>query len=194
MQAQKTTRLCIVRDLTEHDIVSRIMRKDNYLIGMLNRGVLALHISLPGVRPRFMLTKTLEWNLQWCILDAMFDDSFRIRPDFVNNPQAIEQRFRYVLAHTIRLVVIRAWPQALHCFDCCIWWFSVLWALHMYVPSAYNAQANWLWRAWQRCSHLRTIKVRISMFDLASGSTVGAEAMLDETLRDSQASAGGWPL
>ena len=94
MQAQKTTRLCIVRDLTEHDIVSRIMRKDNYLIGMLNRGVLALHISLPGVRPKFMLTKTLEWNLQWCILDAMFDESFRIRADFVNNPRDIERRFR----------------------------------------------------------------------------------------------------
>ena len=93
-QAQKTTRLCIVRDLTEHDIVSRIMRKDNYLIGMLNRGVLALHIALPGLRPKFMLTKTLEWNLQWCILDAMFDDAFRIRPDFVNNPQALERRFR----------------------------------------------------------------------------------------------------
>lgn len=92
--AQKTTRLCIVRDLTEHDIVSRIMRKDNYLIGMLNRGVLALHIALPGLRPKFMLTKTLEWNLQWCILDAMFDDAFRIRPDFVNNPQALERRFR----------------------------------------------------------------------------------------------------
>lgn len=99
LQAQKTTRLCIVRDLTEHDIVSRIMRKDNYLIGMLNQGVLALHISLPGLRPRFMLTKTLEWNLQWCILDAMFDDSFRIRQDFVDNPRAIERRFRQALTH-----------------------------------------------------------------------------------------------
>lgn len=83
-----------MRDLTEHDIVSRIMRKDNFLIGMLNRGVLALHICLPGMRPRFMLTKTLEWNLQWCILDSMFDDAFRIRPQFVQNPQALEKRFR----------------------------------------------------------------------------------------------------
>lgn len=28
---QRHTRLCAVRDLDEHDIVSRIMRKDNYL-------------------------------------------------------------------------------------------------------------------------------------------------------------------
>ena len=94
LQAQKTTRLCIVRDLTEHDIVSRIMRKENFLIGMLNRGVLALHIALPGLRTQFMLTKTLEWNLHWCILDAMFNDEFRIRPEFVNNPRALERRFR----------------------------------------------------------------------------------------------------
>jgi len=65
-QAQKTTRLCIARDLTEADVVARIMRKENYLIGLLNRGVLALHVPVPGLRKRLMLTKTLEWNLQWC--------------------------------------------------------------------------------------------------------------------------------
>lgn len=94
LQAQKSTRLCIVRDLTEHDIVSRIMRKENYLIGMLNRGVLALHVALPWIRTRFMLTKTLEWNLHWCLLDSMFDDSFRIRPAFVSSPGTLERRFR----------------------------------------------------------------------------------------------------
>ena len=31
-----------------------------------------------------MLTKTLEWNLRWCILDHMFDDRFRIRPEFLD--------------------------------------------------------------------------------------------------------------
>ena len=65
LQAQKTTRLCIVRDLTEADVVARIMRKENYLIGLLNRGVLALHVPVPGLRKRLMLTKTLEWNLHW---------------------------------------------------------------------------------------------------------------------------------
>ena len=37
MQVQKQTRLCITRDLSEKDVVSRIMRKENYLIGMLNK-------------------------------------------------------------------------------------------------------------------------------------------------------------
>ena len=54
-----------MRDLTEADVVARIMRKENYLVGLLNRGVLALHVPVPGLRKRLMLTKTLEWNLHW---------------------------------------------------------------------------------------------------------------------------------
>ena len=96
LQVQNTTRLCIVRDLTEHDVVSRIMRKENYLIGMLNKGVLALHVSTPcfGLRKRFMLTKTLEWNLHWCLLDCMFGEDFRLKPAFLEDAKALQKRFR----------------------------------------------------------------------------------------------------
>jgi hypothetical protein len=34
---QQHIRLCVVRDLTAHDICARVMRKDNMLIGMLNK-------------------------------------------------------------------------------------------------------------------------------------------------------------
>ena len=37
VDAQKQTRLCIARDLSEVDVVARIMRKENYLIGLLNK-------------------------------------------------------------------------------------------------------------------------------------------------------------
>lgn len=37
LQVQRTHRLCVARDLSEHDIISRVMRKENYLIGMLNK-------------------------------------------------------------------------------------------------------------------------------------------------------------
>ncbi len=96
LQVQNTTRLCIVRDLTEHDVVSRIMRKENYLIGMLNKGVLALHVGTPcfGLRKKFMLTKTLEWNLHWCLLDCMFGEDFRLKPAFLQDAKALQRRFR----------------------------------------------------------------------------------------------------
>lgn len=91
---QSTTRLCLTRDLNEHDVVSRIMRKENYLIGMLNKGCLALHVSIPGMRKRFILSETLKWNLHRCILDCMFGENFRIREDFMHNEAALQRRFR----------------------------------------------------------------------------------------------------
>ena len=36
-QVQRTHRLCVSRDLSEHDIVARVMRRENYLVGMLNK-------------------------------------------------------------------------------------------------------------------------------------------------------------
>lgn len=44
VQLQQHERLCVVRQLSAHDIVSRIMRKENYLIGLLNKGVLGLDL------------------------------------------------------------------------------------------------------------------------------------------------------
>lgn len=86
VQVQHTQQLCVVKDLSIHDVVMRLMRKENYLIGMLNKGVLAFPLSkwVPGscttgnvgpdgIQHRLILPKTLEWTLNWCILQSMFD-------------------------------------------------------------------------------------------------------------------------
>ncbi|EFJ46174.1 hypothetical protein VOLCADRAFT_93324 [Volvox carteri f. nagariensis] len=151
---QRTTRLCIARDLDELHIVSRIMRKllfpyaavnwrhDNYLIAMINRNVLQLHLQPPADAPLAvqrvlgavlrlfggggpsrgggsagggggggggagccggrLLTKTLEWNLRWCVLDHMFDDRFRIRPEF-SDVAALKRRLRAVACANVLL-------------------------------------------------------------------------------------------
>ena len=38
------------------------------------------------------LTKTWEWNLRWCVLDHMFDDQFRLRAEFLDDPGRLQQR------------------------------------------------------------------------------------------------------
>ncbi|XP_020211468.1 autophagy-related protein 9 isoform X2 [Cajanus cajan] len=106
---QRSQQLCVVKDLSAHDIVMRLMRKENYLIGMLNKGVLAFPISqwFPGAGPtvksssngtqnRLILTKTLEWTLNWCILQSMFDRNFCVRRDFVSNPKTLQKRLMVV--------------------------------------------------------------------------------------------------
>lgn len=98
MRVQEHTRLCITRDLSAHDIVNRIMRKENYLIGMLNKHVLALYNPIPGLRHQVMLTKTLEWNLNWCIFDFMFDEKFTIKRDFLSDVTILQKRLRTMAA------------------------------------------------------------------------------------------------
>ena len=86
VRVQNSQKLCVVKDLSAHEIVMRLMRKENYLIGMINKGILAFPISkwIPGAGPvvksgpnrgrqRLILTKTLEWTLNWSILQSMFD-------------------------------------------------------------------------------------------------------------------------
>ncbi|XP_057513286.1 autophagy-related protein 9 isoform X1 [Actinidia eriantha] len=109
VQLQSSQQLCVVKDLSAHDIVMRLMRKENYLIGMLNKGVLAFPISqwVPGAGPtvkfgpngsryRLILTKTLEWTLNWCILQSMFDRNFCVRRDFISNPKTLKKRLMVV--------------------------------------------------------------------------------------------------
>lgn len=86
VRVQSLQQLCVIKDLSIQDVVMRLMRKENYLIGMLNKGVLAFSVSgwVPGagptanfgpnaVRHSLVLPKTLEWTLNWCILQSMFD-------------------------------------------------------------------------------------------------------------------------
>ncbi|XP_059660372.1 autophagy-related protein 9 [Cornus florida] len=106
---QVSQQLCVVKDLSAHDVVMRLMRKENYLIGMLNKGVLAFPIYqwVPGAGPAvkngpngtrncLILTKTLEWTLSWCILQSMFDRNFCVRRDFVSNPKTLKKRLMVV--------------------------------------------------------------------------------------------------
>ncbi|KAM2399185.1 hypothetical protein ACFXTH_035782 [Malus domestica] len=109
VQLQRLQQLCVVKDLSAHDVVMRLMRKENYLIGMLNKGVLAFPISqwVPGAGPivksgsdgkqeRLILTKTLEWTLNWCILQSMFDRNFYVTRDFKSNPRTLKKRLMVV--------------------------------------------------------------------------------------------------
>ncbi|BAT10016.1 autophagy-related protein 9 [Oryza sativa Japonica Group] len=106
---QKSQRLCVVKDLTEHDIIMRIMRKQNYLIGMVNKGIIALPIPswLPGVGPTvssrmhgkksyLMLPKALEWTLNWCIFQTMFDRKFCVRKDILTSPSLLKKRLVFM--------------------------------------------------------------------------------------------------
>uniref|UniRef100_A0A0D9VRW3 Autophagy-related protein 9 n=1 Tax=Leersia perrieri TaxID=77586 RepID=A0A0D9VRW3_9ORYZ len=106
---QKSQKLCVVRDLSEHDIIMRIMRKENYLIGMVNKGIISfpLHHWVPGAGPtvkshlqnrrnHLILPKALEWTLNWCIFQSMFDSKFCVRKDYLTSPDVLKKRLVFV--------------------------------------------------------------------------------------------------
>ena len=74
------------------------------------QGVLALNVSVPGLGKRFMLTKTLEWNLNWCLLDTMLDHNFQIKEEFMHDVKRLQWRFRW-----------RLFPPP-PSFTPCAWW------------------------------------------------------------------------
>ncbi|KDN53404.1 APG9-domain-containing protein [Tilletiaria anomala UBC 951] len=76
-----------------HDVANRIMRQENYLIALFNKEVLDINmpVSIPllfrlGILDEQpVLTKSLQWNLQFCLLDFLFDERGQVRKQFVSD-------------------------------------------------------------------------------------------------------------
>ena len=68
-----------------HDIANRLMRRDNYLIALINKDILDLTLPVPFLKDRQLFSKTLEWNLGLCILDYVFNEQGQVRPLFLKD-------------------------------------------------------------------------------------------------------------
>ncbi|KAI6127755.1 putative transmembrane protein [Pisolithus croceorrhizus] len=82
--------------LDAHDIANRIMRQENYLIALFNKDMLDLRVPLPHTLKRLLygdngegsgktLTRVLEWNLRFCLMEYLFDQRGRVRKVFLKN-------------------------------------------------------------------------------------------------------------
>ncbi|RPD66515.1 APG9-domain-containing protein [Lentinus tigrinus ALCF2SS1-7] len=87
----------VTAKLDAHDIANRIMRQENYLIALFNKELLDLRVPLPVFLQRFAffrtaeegkgktLTRALEWNLRFCLMEYLFDESGRVRKVFLKS-------------------------------------------------------------------------------------------------------------
>ncbi|KAL4774221.1 autophagy-related protein 9 [Aspergillus nidulans var. acristatus] len=57
-----------------HDIANRLMRKENYLIALINKDILDLTLPIPFLRNRQLFSRILEWNINLCIMDYVFNE------------------------------------------------------------------------------------------------------------------------
>jgi len=79
--------------LDAHDVASRIMREDNYLVALFNKDVLDLSLPLPAVLQRVLgrrswgggsLTQGMEWNLSFCLGGYLFGRDGQVRRAFTS--------------------------------------------------------------------------------------------------------------
>ncbi|KAJ2719892.1 autophagy protein atg9 [Coemansia sp. Benny D115] len=88
--------------LTADNIVNRIMRRENYMIALFNKGL--LNISIPGVSKDRVLTKALEWNLSFCLMSYLFDERGQLRHRFLKESnreiltKGLRRRFQFMAA------------------------------------------------------------------------------------------------
>jgi autophagy-related protein 9 len=95
--------------LDASDIANRLMRRDNYLIAMINKDVLDLSIPLPFAQNYQLLSRTLEWTLEFAILDFVFDERGQVNQKFLRSDQrgelSTKLRTRFFFAGIMILVL-----------------------------------------------------------------------------------------
>ncbi|GAB1209389.1 autophagy protein atg9 [Aspergillus pseudonomiae] len=92
-----------------HDIANRLMRKENYLIALVNKDILDLTLPIPFLRNRQLFSQTLEWNINLCIMDYVFNDQGQVRTLFLKDThrKALSEglRRRFIFAGIMNIFV-----------------------------------------------------------------------------------------
>lgn len=88
--------------LNYHNVANRLMRKENYMIAMITQRV--IHIKYKGF---VMFTKSLEWNLNWIILNYFFDKHQCVKVHLLDS-QNREETIRQLRKRFIVMAVVNA--------------------------------------------------------------------------------------
>lgn len=167
--------------LTALEIANRIMRRDNFLIGMFSNGVLDTSLPLPTVltaRVPFLallatrgvsgLTRTLEWNLTLCVSQFVFSDSGQVHRRFLSDRNrallAAQLRQRFVLAGCVNLVLA---PLIATYFLLLIFlrYFNQykMDPGNVFLARQYTPTARWELREYNELSHFFTMRLKKSI-------------------------------
>lgn len=95
--------------LDASDIANRLMRRENYLIALVNKDILNLTIPLPLLRNRQLFSRTMEWILTFSILDFVFDEGGQVNQEFLKTERrgelSLKLRGRFVFAGVMILIL-----------------------------------------------------------------------------------------
>ncbi|KAK5169025.1 autophagy protein atg9 [Saxophila tyrrhenica] len=66
--------------LNAETVANRLMRQDNYYVALYNKEILDFTLPLPFVGSRQFYSKSLEWCIDFCLTNFIFDERGSIRP------------------------------------------------------------------------------------------------------------------
>lgn len=149
-----------------HDIANRLMRKENYLIALFNKDILDLTLPLPFIGKRQLFSRTLEWNINQCIMDYVFNEQGQVRPIFLKDThrKALSDglRRRFNFAGTLNIF---AAPFLVAYF--LVHYFFSYFTEYQRNPSQigsreYNPLAEWKFREFNELWHLFQRRINMS--------------------------------
>ncbi|KAI8460130.1 autophagy protein Apg9-domain-containing protein, partial [Phakopsora pachyrhizi] len=160
----QSTQSVLQRKLDAHDVANQIMREKNYLIALFNKDVLDLRPPLPKwmIGNAFIaektLTKSLEWNLAYCLRDYLLDGRGQVRPEFLQS----ELRAHLAAGLRRRFVMMAIINAALAPF---LFLYVLMYSFFRYFeeyhknPSSIGSRsftrlAQWKFRGYNELSHL----------------------------------------
>jgi autophagy-related protein 9 len=149
-----------------HDIANRLMRKENYLIALFNKDVLDLTLHLPFIGKRQLFSRTLEWNINQCVMDYVFNEHGQVRPLFLKDTHrkalsdGLRRRFKF--AGTLNIFVA---PFLVTYF--LVHYFFSYFTEYQRNPSQigsrhYNPLAEWKFREFNELWHLFQRRINMS--------------------------------
>ncbi|KAI9907140.1 hypothetical protein PsorP6_004585 [Peronosclerospora sorghi] len=91
-----------------HDFARRIMRRENYLIAIMNHSLFQTTNLLPSSlqflsTSHVMCSRNMEANFNICLLDHMFDAELNLSPSVIHNVEMLKKRF--VIAGVLNFVL-----------------------------------------------------------------------------------------
>lgn len=149
-----------------HDIANRLMRKENYLIALLNKDILDLTLPLPFIGKRQLFSRTLEWNINQCIMDYVFNEHGQVRTLFLKDTHrkalsdGLRRRFKFAASLNIFVAPFLVAYFLVHYF------FSYF-TEYQRNPSQigsrqYNPLAEWKFREFNELWHLFQRRINMS--------------------------------
>ena len=141
-----------------HDIANRLMRRDNYMIALVNKEILDMTLPIPFLANRSLFSKTMEWNLSLCIMDFVFDKRGQPGKEFLRDTSRRELseslRLRFFLVGVLDIIIA---PFAV--IYLVVFYFFQNFSEYQKNPSSigsrqYTPHAEWKFREFNELSHL----------------------------------------